>query len=401
MRKNRQFPLFIFVISLLAVSLACQLTSATPPEQNTDAIVAEVVATVQAQQTQPYAENVQVADGETAVTQLAAQDSILEEKFTSIYRTANPAVVHIFVFEQFEDQVFPLGTGSGFLLDTEGHIVTNNHVVTDGEAFEVVYANGERSRAEIVGTDVDSDLAIIKADTIAQDANPIPLGNSRELDVGQFVIAIGNPFGEASSMSIGVVSGLGRTLTSEREADGGGRYSLPQVIQTDAAINPGNSGGPLLNLDGEVIGVNSAIRTETGTNTGVGFSIPVNAVRRIAPHLIEKGKYTYPFIGIRMQTLNINSAEQLEIDESAGAYVLDVSPDTPAEDAGLIESGFNNFGPMPGGDLIIAIDGELITSSDDLIGYLVFETEAGQTIDLTVIREGKEITVPLTLGERP
>lgn len=401
MRKNRQFPLIIFVTALLAVSLACQLSSVTPPEQNKDEIVAEVVATVQARQTESEGETVMVTDGETAVSELAALDSVLEGKFTDVYRAVNPAVVHIFVYEEFEDQIFPLGTGSGFLLDNEGHIVTNNHVVTDGEAFEVVYANGERSRAEIAGTDVDSDLAIIKAETIARDAVPIPLGNSRELQVGQFVIAIGNPFGEAGSMSIGVVSGLGRTLTSEREAEGGGRYSLPQVIQTDAAINPGNSGGPLLNLDGEVIGVNSAIRTETGTNTGVGFSIPVNAVRRIAPHLIKNGEYTYPFIGIRMQTLNINTAEQLEIPEATGAYVLDVSPDTPAEKAGLIESGFNNFGPMPGGDLIIAIDGEKVKSSDDLISYLVFETEVGQTVDLTVIRDGEEISVPLTLGERP
>ncbi len=401
MKKNRQLPLIIFVISLLAVSLACQLTSVTPPEPNTDAIVAEVVATVQAQQPRPNSGNVPVVDGETAVSELASFDSALEDKFTQVYRNTNPAVVHIFVYEEFNDQVFPLGTGSGFLLDTEGHIVTNNHVVTDGESFEVVYANGERSQAEIIGTDVDSDLAVIKADIIAQDAIPIPLGNSRDLEVGQFVIAIGNPFGEASSMSIGVVSGLGRTLTSEREAEGGGRYSLPQVIQTDAAINPGNSGGPLLNLNGEVIGVNSAIRTETGANTGVGFSIPVNAVRRIAPQLIENGEYIYPFIGIRMQTLNINTAELLEIDEAAGAYVLDVSPDTPAEEAGLIESGFNNLGPLPGGDLIVAINGEPVKSSDDLISYLVFETEAGQTIDLTVIREGEAITVPLTLGERP
>jgi 2-alkenal reductase len=401
MRKNRQLPLIIFVISLLVVSLACQLTSVTPPELNTDAIVTEVVATVRAQQPDTDAADVMVSGSETAVTQLTASDSVLEEKFTNVYRTVNPAVVHIFVYEQFEDQVFPLGTGSGFLIDNEGHIVTNNHVVTDGESFEVVYANGQRSHAEIVGTDIDSDLAVIRAETIADDAKPIPLGDSRQLEVGQFVIAIGNPFGEAGSMSIGVVSGLGRTLTSEREIEGGGRYSLPQVIQTDAAINPGNSGGPLLNLDGEVIGVNSAIRTETGTNTGVGFSIPVNAVRRITPHLIEKGNYVYPFIGIRMQTLNINTAEELDIPEAVGAYVLEVSPETPAEEAGLIESGFNNFGPLPGGDIIIAINGEQVKSSDDLISFLVFETEAGQTVDLTVIREGKEINVPLTLGERP
>jgi 2-alkenal reductase len=401
MRKNRQLPLIIFIFSLLLTSLACQLNSVTPPEPDTDAIVAEVVATVQSQQPATNTSDVMVSDGETAVTDLVTLDTDLEHKFTEVYRSVNPAVVHIFVYEQFEDQVFPLGTGSGFLLNDEGYIVTNNHVVTDGESFEVVYANGERSHAEVVGTDIDSDLAVLRAETIADDAKPIRLGDSGELEVGQFVIAIGNPFGEAGSMSIGIVSGLGRTLTSERQIEGGGRYSLPQVIQTDAAINPGNSGGPLLNLNGEVIGVNSAIRTETGTNTGVGFSIPVNAVRRIAPHLIERGKYVYPYIGIRMQTLDINTAEELDIPAALGAYVLDVTPQTPAEEAGLIESGFNNFGPLPGGDLIVAINGEQVKSSDDLISYLVFETEAGQTVDLTVIREGKEISVPLTLGERP
>lgn len=400
MSNNRQLSLISFVISLLIVSLACQATSLSPVESNTDAIVAEVVATVQAQNA-PNDANILVSNGETAVSNLASNESSLETKFTSVYNAVNPAVVHIFVYEKFEDQVFPLGTGSGFLIDTEGHIVTNNHVVADGESFEVVYANGQRSHAEVVGTDVDSDLAVLRAETIAEDAIPIPLGDSKELEVGQFVIAIGNPFGEAGSMSIGVVSGLGRTLASDRQAEGGGRYSLPQVIQTDAAINPGNSGGPLLNLEGEVIGVNSAIRTETGSNTGVGFSIPVNAVRRITPHLIKNGTYVYPFIGIRMDTLNINTAEEFNIAKTAGVYILEITPNTPAARAGLIESGINNFGPLPGGDLIIAINGEPVKSTDDLISYLVFESEAGQTVDLTVIREGKEISVPLTLGERP
>mgnify|MGYP002713064774 CR=1 FL=1 len=400
MSKNRQLPLILFITSLMIVSLACQATSLSPTEPNTETIVAQVVATVQAQDAHE-AETVLVTEGETAVSNLASLDSSLEHKFAEVYQTANPAVVHIFVYEQFEDQIFPLGTGSGFLIDEAGYIVTNNHVVAEGKSFEVVYANGERSHAEIVGTDIDSDLAVIRAETVAADAQPIPLGDSKALQVGQFVIAIGNPFGEAGSMSIGVVSGLGRTLISERVVAGGSHYSLPQVIQTDAAINPGNSGGPLLNLDGEVIGVNSAIRTETGTNTGVGFSIPVNAVRRIAPQLIEKGEYSYPFIGIRMQTLNSNSAEELNIDKTAGAYVLDVSDDTPAAAAGLIESGFNNFGPFPGGDLIVAINDEPINSSDDLISYLVFETEVGQTVDLTVFRQGKEVVVPLTLGKRP
>jgi 2-alkenal reductase len=400
MRKNTFAPLLVFIAILLLTTLACQVGNIPPntDQINTSAIVDQVVATVEAR-SGPV--DRLISENTTAVSNLTDFDPSLEDTFVNVYKQVNPAVVHIFVYQKIENREFPLGTGSGFLIDREGHVVTNNHVVTDGETFEIVYSDGQRSRAEIIGSDVDSDLAVIRAEYVPEDIEPVILGDSKALQVGQLAIAIGAPFGETGSMSIGVVSGLGRTLTSEREATGGGRYTLPQVVQTDAAINPGNSGGPLLNLRGEVIGVNSAIRTETGANTGVGFSIPVNAVHRIIPHLIEKGSYVYPFIGIRMQTLNFNMAETLNLEQPSGAYVLDVSPNTPAAEAGLIESGLSSLGPLPGGDLIVAINGEKIISSDDLISYLVFETEAGQTVDLTVVRDGKEITIPLTLGERP
>jgi 2-alkenal reductase len=222
------------------------------------------------------------------------------------------------------------------------------------------------------------------------------------VQVGQFVVAIGNPFDETGSLSLGVISGLGRSLSSDRIAEGGGRYSLPQVIQTDAAINPGNSGGPLLNLTGEVVGVNSAIRTSTGTNSGVGFSIPVNAVRRVIPTLIAEGVYHYPYIGIRMSPLDLASQQEMGLPQAAGAYVIDITPNSPAQRAGLIPSGFNDtVGLIPGGDLIIAVDGRPISSPDDLISFLVFNAEVGQTIMLTVIRDGEQIELPLTLAERP
>ncbi len=396
MTRKRHLPTIIFIFILVFTALACQAGAIGPAGPvDTEAIVAQAVATIQAQST-----NATPIGSTTAVANLATLDSDLETKFINVYQRANPAVVHIFVYEIFNEKEFLLGTGSGFLIDKEGHIVTNNHVITDGDAFEIVYADGQRSRAELVGADVDSDLAVIKAEYIPEEMNPVELGDSRELQVGQMVVAIGNPFDEAGSMSIGVVSGLGRSLISTHQAEGGGYYRLPQVIQTDAAINPGNSGGPLLDLDGRVIGVNSAIRTGTGANTGVGFSIPVNAVHRIAPQLIENGAYAYPFIGIRMQTLNSSAASSLNLPQTDGAYILDVNPNTPAAAAGL-RSGYNNFRPAPGGDLIIAINNQTIKSSDDLISYLVFETEVGQTVQLTVIREGKEITVPLTLGKRP
>ncbi len=391
MKFLRQYPSLFFITILLLTAVACQIggSGSQPPaaEIDMDALVQEAVATVQAQLPQPTQPVVE--------TNLPAADLGLETALINVYQRVNPAVVHIRVFTGTEDFNIPLGTGSGFLYDNEGHIVTNNHVVTDGDSFEVVFDDGTRVEATIVGTDVDSDLAVIKAKSVPEGVIPVVLGDSSAVQVGEFVAAIGNPFDETGSMSVGIVSGLGRTLLSQRVTEDGGRYSLPQVIQTDAAINPGNSGGPLLNMEGQVIGVNSAILTETGVNSGVGYTIPVNAVKRVVPALIAEGQYVYPFIGIRMLTLDITLQNELELSQTAGAYITDVSSNTPAEDAGLI--GVEG----PGGDLIVAIDGQPITTSDDLISYLVFETIVGQTVDLTVIRDGQEINLPLTLGERP
>ncbi len=319
----------------------------------------------------------------------------LEEKLIDLYEQVNPSVVFIFTF--LED--FPSATGTGFVFDANGHIVTNNHVVQNADRFEVLFPNGSRRAAEVVGMDVDSDLAVIRVDSLPDGVGPLPLGNSREIKVGQFVVAIGNPFGQQSSMSLGIISGLGRSLASQRIAEGGGRYSLPQVIQTDAPINPGNSGGPLLNLNGEVVGINAAIRSETGANTGVGFSIPVNIARKVVPALIEDGAYTYPFLGVSIApAIDLATQEQLDLPQPNGAYVTTVSPDGPADKAGLIGAGGNN---VPGGDLIIAVDGESVNSFEDLISYLVFETEVGQTVTLRVLRGGAEVDVAVTLGARP
>ena len=394
MYRFHRSPLLLLVLLLALSTLACAISGgaadgenavATPDQQ---ALVAQAVATITAQ----------LPAVATATTGQPPISTDLESDLVALYERINPSVVHIFVYDEAGNQ---LGTGTGFVYDDQGHIITNNHVVSSAARLEVAFPGGERRTAETIGTDIDSDLGVIRVVEPPPGVLPIPLGDSDSVRVGQFVVAIGNPFGEAGSLSLGIVSGLGRTLTSDRIAQGGGRYSLPQVIQTDAAINPGNSGGPLLNLQGEVIGVNSAIRTDTGTNSGVGFSIPVNAVRRIVPSLIANGAYVYPYLGIRMQSLDIDTAEELNIPYTSGAYILAISQDAPAANAGLIASGVNNFGALPGGDLIIAINGTEITSSDDLISYLVFETEAGQTVDLTIVRDGKEMTVPLTLGERP
>lgn len=398
MYRFHRSPLFLFIVILALSALACQALSidpsaTTPPAPSQQELVDQAVATVMAQIPQAS------ALPPVTTSQSAPISTDIENSLIELYKRVNPAVVHIYVIDE---QSFVLGTGSGFVYDELGHIVTNNHVVTGASGLEVVFPDGTRRSAEVVGTDVDSDLAVIRVDGLPAGVLPIPLGDSDNAQVGQFVVAIGNPFDEAGSLSLGIISGLGRSLSSDRIAEGGGRYSLPQVIQTDAAINPGNSGGPLLNLAGEVVGVNSAIRTSTGTNSGVGFSIPVNAVRRVAPALIAEGVYHYPYIGIRMTSLDLASQQAMGLPQAAGAYVIDMTPNSPAQRAGLIASGFNDtVGTLPGGDLIIAVDGRPISSPDDLISFLVFNAEVDQTIMLTVIRGGEQIEVPLTLAERP
>lgn len=398
----------LLLLSLVSLSaLACRglsteipsLSDVIPqPTVDSQAIVREVVATLAAQDA--AAQNAAATPAaSSAAAALAATNGDLQGALIQLYEKANPAVVHIFILG--EDDIVE-GTGSGFVYDADGHIVTNNHVVTGVEKFEVVFQNGERQNATVVGSDVDSDLAVIKVDSIPDGVTPLPVGESSAIQVGQFVVAIGNPFGEAGSMTVGIVSGLGRTLASQRIAEGGGRYSLPSVIQTDAAINPGNSGGPLLSLDGQVLGVNSAIRTDTGANSGVGFSIPANAVKRIVPALIADGRYAYPYMGIRMTALDLATQTRLKLPQVQGAYVTDVTAGSAAEAAGVVSAGTGQTGePLAGGDLIVAADGTPINSPDDMISYLVFETEVGQTINLTVLRDGTEVTVPLTLGERP
>lgn len=416
-RTHSRTNILFIVLLVMLTGLACQITSISlAPEESPSPAEwqSQLQATIEAGD---FAARDETEPAPTAIPEIDATDAplppavetmslSLEQTLVELYRDLNPAVVHIFVFD-FEtirgnEIRIPLGTGSGFVYDSEGHIVTNNHVVEGGTALEVAFANGERRRATIIGKDTDSDLAVIKVDSLPAGVNPIPVGDSDLIEVGQFVVAIGNPFGEAGSMSVGVISGLGRTLPTQRTADGGGRYSIPQVIQTDAAINPGNSGGPLLNLRGEVVGVNSAILTRTGTNTGVGFSVPSKAVSLVVPELIAHGEYIYPFMGISMyDDLTLDELDELVL-TSNGIYVTAVVPNTPAAEAGLIgccTTGGNTL--RPGGDYITAVNGQPLMDSAQLISYLVFETKVGDTIDLTVIRNGEELIVPLTLAPRP
>ncbi|MGC9348422.1 MAG: S1C family serine protease [Anaerolineae bacterium] len=327
------------------------------------------------------------------------ESEALEASLTALYREANPSVVYILVTSGGTGFGLTGGSGTGWVYSEDGLIVTNNHVVDSGDNYEIVFPNGDRMAGELIGADPDSDLAVLRVESLPEGVGPLPLGDSDAVEIGEFAIAIGNPFGEQSSMSLGIISGLDRSLPSQRTTMSGSTYSLPEVIQTDAPINPGNSGGPLLNLAGEVIGVNAAIASTTGTSSGVGFSIPVDVVKRVVPALIEDGEVAYPYMGVSFDgEITLSDQELYGISQTRGAYVISVSPGSPAAEAGLVAADPETG---RGGDLITAIDGRPIDDFADLNSYLVLEAEVGQTIDLTVIRDGETIVAPLTLGARP
>lgn len=293
------------------------------------------------------------------------------------------------------------GVGSGFVYDKEGHIVTNYHVVEGAKELEVTFYDDVSVPATVVAADPDSDLAVIKVDVDPDELHPVVLGDSDQVRVGERAIAIGNPFGLTGTMTAGIVSAVGRTLNL-----GGSQFSVPQVIQTDAAINPGNSGGPLLNARGEVIGVATAIQSSDGSNAGVGFAIPSNLVARVVPALIHKGRYDHPWLGISGRTIGPDLAKALNLPVERGVQVVEVTPGSPADKAGLRGSSgatvkYKGVDIEAGGDVIVAIDGQPVRKFDDLLVYLMRNTEAGQTVTLTILRDGKEMRVTVTLGKRP
>ena len=317
----------------------------------------------------------------------------------ALYEQSNPGVVNIQVFVE-RGGLSGQGAGSGFVLDDEGHVVTNNHVVAGAQQITVIFYNGMEAEAEIVGTDDDSDLAVIKVDTLVEGARPLLVGDSGRVKVGQWVVAIGNPFSLGGSMSLGIVSAIGRSIPS-----GVARFNIPEAIQTDAAINPGNSGGPLLNLKGEVIGVNAQIASSgAGTNAGVGFAIPSNIVRRVVPVLIESGSYQWPWLGVEGTDLNLVLQEANDLEVQQGAYIDAVVSDGPADRAGLQGSSgtkqMDGFDVPVGGDVVVEADGGPVTSFDDLLA-VVASRNPGDTLGLTILRDGERQQVTVTLGVRP
>lgn len=339
-----------------------------------------------------------------------------ERLLVELYRRASPAVVSIEVFGSALPADHPVvpglpestrSQGSGFLFSDQGHIITNNHVIAGGERFQVRWLDGSTSLADLVGADPDSDLAVLKVRALPPGVAPLPIGDSRAVAVGQTAVAIGSPFGEQNSLTVGVVSGLGRTLRGPTRAPG--TFSIPNVLQTDAAINPGNSGGPLLNARGEVIGVNTAIAVSQGAGSfeGVGYAVPASTLLKVVPALISNGRYDHPWMGIRMFSLDALVAEQLGLPVERGVLVTEVQPDSPAARAGLRggtrEVRIDGLPLLVGGDIVLALDGRPVVDGDQLIGLLDLDYQVGDTATLSVLREGAQtpIDVPLVLEARP
>jgi len=324
-----------------------------------------------------------------------------EDLLINLYRQSSPAVVNITVYQQVQQVMVPVGTGSGFVFDDKGRIVTNAHVVQDSEQLDVTFSNGLIRSAETIGIDRNSDLAIIQVDQLPDGTLPLPLGNMQELAVGQTVLAIGNPFGLDGTLTKGIISALGRTIPALTP------FSIPQAIQTDAAINPGNSGGPLLDLHGHVIGINAQIETDgrTGSNNGVGFAIPVNIVNQVVPELISKGKYEWSWLGVRGGDVIPTLVKAMNLPNDIGAYLVEVTPGGPAEQAGIRGSDkqklVNGRALEVGGDVVIAIDGKTISTFNDLLVYIALETRPGQEVTLTIVRNGKESDIGFLVGSRP
>jgi serine protease Do len=374
------------------------------------------------------------------VSPVSGVDGLLaafEGQLTSVYENVNPSVVNIRVVEKAsatdlnsqqlpfsipsvpgmpnvpndqapQSQPFQQGLGSGFVLDQQGHIVTNNHVVEGADKIEITFADGTIVPATVVGTDPDSDLAVVKVDVAADKLRPVQFADSTQIKVGQLAIAIGNPFGLEGTMTTGIVSALGRTMPAGGLSQNGNgpSYSIPDIIQTDASINPGNSGGVLVNDQGQVMGVTFAIESPTRSSAGIGFVIPSSIVVRVAPALIKNGSYQHTYLGITGSTLTPTLAQAMKLDSTQrGILVSEVNANTPASKAGLkgsnSETTIDGQQVPVGGDVITAIDGQPVVKMDDVIAYLADSTTVGQKVTLTVLRDGKQQDIQVTLEARP
>jgi S1-C subfamily serine protease len=396
MKETRQpqkklFWIAIMLLPLLA--LACRtLVGDTPQTRNAPEAEAPIVIT-------QIAPNITQATPDLTYLPEAVADE--QQLLITLYARVNPAVVNIVNYSSQGNQIIGMGQGSGFLYDNEGHIITNAHVVHSSSQLEVTFWNGMVRDAELLGEDLNSDIAVIRVEEVPEGVEPLPLGDINQVVVGQTVVAIGNPFGLEGTLTRGIVSAIGRTIPALTQ------FSIPMAIQTDAAINPGNSGGPLLNLKGEVIGINAQIETSglQGTNSGVGFAVPVNIVQQVVPGLIEEGNYEWSYMGVRGYTLTRAQAQAMDLPVEQGAYISEITNDGPAEKAGMRGSRdtdvHNGRTVEVGGDVVTAIDGQPVTTFDDLLVYVALQTRPGQEITVSILRDGEPMEIELTVEARP
>jgi len=315
-----------------------------------------------------------------------------------IFERAETGVVRVNI-QRSEEVVSTNGVGSGFVFDKNGHVITNAHVVENSDKVVVTFLDGRSYNAEVIGIDPATDISVIRVDADSSLLKPLLIGDSSNLKVGMQVAAIGNPFGLSGSMTSGIVSALGRLLPQESG------FSIPDVIQTDAAINPGNSGGPLLNSRGEVVGINTAIQSATGEFTGVGFAIPSNTIAKIVPKLISDGTYHHPWVGIAGRDINPDLAKVLHLTDARGFLIVNVVEGSPADKAGLKGSSetkeIDGIEYLIGGDVVLSVDGNVVRKIDDILIHLQRYKSVGDEMVLEILRDGRVTNIVVKLDERP
>ena len=418
-------PLSTQIVSGVSSAIQSALPTATTVASNQAAQVA-ATSTPIAQQpqtsTQPTATAApsgQTTQAQSAYTDTAGYQAALE----SVYQKVNPSVVSIQVIEGTSstsgNNANPFGNnsgtgialGSGFVWDKQGHIITNNHVVSGASSITVTFSDGTTVDASVVGTDPNADLAVLKVNAPANLLAPVTVGDSNQVKVGELVIAIGNPYGLSNTMTHGIISALSRTLpvgldNQTQTTQTTPAYNIPDIIQTDAPINPGNSGGVLVDMNGNLIGVTAAIESSSNSNSGIGFVIPSEIVNKVVVPIIKTGKFNHPYLGITVTSVTTDVIKAMGLPaDTKGALIVNVTPGGPAAKANL--QGENNQitvhgGTLTvGGDIITAVGNHVITSNDDLISYIFLHTNSGDTVTLTILRQGKEIKVPVTIGTFP
>jgi 2-alkenal reductase len=374
---SKKVTLSVVLVLLVTSMMACQMTSLFP----TPTATAVPTATTSLPQASSQAVN--------PIDQ--------QEKLIAIYQTVNPGVVTVQT---------SYALGSGWVYGADGYIVTNQHIVGTETKAEVDFTNGNKVFGNVIGSDQSTDLAVIKVNVPANQLHPLSLGDSDTLQVGQIVVAIGDPLLLSGSMTSGIISALGRSQPSSVQATGGGFFATGDIIQTDALLNHGNSGGPLLNLDGQVIGVNWAMQIDnsSGFPSGIGYAISINTVKRVVPQLIQNGKFDFPYLGIETRDdLSLDIINMLGLKSTTGAYLNGVTQGGPADQAGLRGGTTPTSIPQlnSGGDLIIAVDGHPVQVLDDMMRYIVLNKSPGDTVTLTVLRGDQQLEIPVVLGTRP